>query len=242
MSRINSIKIQQKVSRQESSLDLHVNPAAPYQVSVCICVDSADTSHIENIEKLMKYFSKSYVVFLGKGETSKRHCLFIANSFGRNAYLSFVVSHRSLFDIMMVVDSKLSLYTEIPSSSFSCCSPERLPTWDAVFANQSYKYYDVASLRSETCPTDMSELDENTRIAKINSLKIHISKHGSLIPVKSAFGGLALYKVKHLVENTYSSEGHVTFNLNYYNNGGVRMFLDPSLLLETPVENAYLYL
>ena len=88
----------------------------------------------------------------------------------------------------------------------------------------------------------MSELDPQTRSSKTSQLKRHISKHADLIPVRSAFGGLAIYKTKHLTENSYASDGHVSFNLKYYKSGGNRMFLDPSLLLETPSENAYLYL
>jgi len=242
MARINHQKLQQRVVRQEPTLDLHLNPTAPYCASVCICLDTPDTANIEKIQMLMTYFTKSYVVFLGQGDKSIRHTLFLSGAEGRNAYLSFVIAHLSFFDLMLVIDSKLSLLREIPASSFSCCSPERLPTWDAVFANQTYKYYDIASLRSDECPTNMSELDPQTRLSKTSQLKRYISKHTDLIPVRSAFGGLAIYKTKHLVENSYAPDGHVSFNLKYYKSGGNRMFLDPSLLLETPSENAYLYL
>jgi hypothetical protein len=229
MTRINREKTQR--GRQQPSISLCINPEAKYSLSVCICLPTSDTSNMEKIEKLMSYFSKSFVVFIGEGAPID-HGIFIPSAdvpeaTCRNIYLSFVIAYRSMFDVMLVIDPELSLHKEIPSSSFSCCSPERLPTWDAVFANQSYKYYDMQHLITD---------DESYKLKK------HIPRYTSPIPVQSAFGGMALYKTQYLSANMYNSEGHTVFNRRYIRNGGVRMFLDPSLVLETPPQNLHLYL
>ena len=226
MARINSHKIQQ--SRQ---LQLCVTPTAQYDLSVCICVPTSDTHTLEKIRKVMSYFSKSFVVFVGEENTPIEHAIYLpihnpSEAQSRTLYVSFVLAHRSAFDLMIVIDPALSLHKEIPCSSFSCCNPERLSKWDAVFANQSYKYYDTVSFVSSSGEP---------------MTKRHIPSYVDPIPVLSAFGGLAIYKTQYLSTNMYNCAEYISFNRGYLNNGGVRMFLEPSLVLETPPQNAHLY-
>jgi hypothetical protein len=170
---------------------------------------------------MQSYFKKSFVVYVGEGKIDNNNSVSInATSNKRNAYLSFVVSNKQHFDLMIVLDDETA-----ELSSFSCCSPERLETWDAVFANQSYKYYDIDSL------TPKPNLPKR-------ELQKHIPSNKPPIPVISAFGGLALYKTRFLSENMYGPEGHVAFNTRF---GGQRKFIDPSLLLITSSEKASFY-
>jgi hypothetical protein len=214
MSRINQQKIQQRIPIYVPNLK--VNPDAPIQLSVCLCMlDKLNTGQMQS------YFKRSFVVYVGDGKLDNINSVSINTpSNKRNAYLSFVVANKQYFDLMIVLDDATADLT-----SFSCCSPNRLETWDAVFANQTYKYYDIDSL------------EPKPNLSK-RELQKHIPSTSSPIPVVSAFGGLALYKTRFLSENMYGSEGHVLFNTRF---GGQRKFVDPSLLLITKPEMAKLY-
>lgn len=230
-----------------------------FPLSACLCIplknDEANFDTIvNNIRVLQRYFSKSFVVFVESGSTDKTadmfskldNTLFIhldgANEAAqRNAYLSFVVRNNRVFDIMIVLDTHVSLKKPIDKTVLTCLSHAKYSTWDAVFANQSYKYYDIASLRSKDVTSDLSELPEDDRIQKIRSLRQHIPRDEKYIPVISAFGGLGIYKTRFLEKCEYKNDGHVSFNV-LFNKQSQKMFIDPSLVLETLEENAHLYL
>ncbi len=242
-----------------STVNLTERENAPFQVSVCICTLLNNDEHnfdtiISNIRSLQTMFQKSFVVFVESNSTDKtveifsklENALFIhldtaSEADQRNAYLSFVKKNTRLFDCMLVVDTSIALKAPLQKSSFSCFDGSRYGTWDAVFANQSYRYYDIQSLRSKNCPTDMSELPEEERQLKIRSMRYHIPRDEKLIPVSSAFGGLGVYKVGFLEKCSYKTDGHVSFNL-VYSQQTTRMFIDPSLVLETQESNSHLYL
>lgn len=233
---------------------------AIFPISVCICTllknnENDFSTIIGNIRTLQSYFAKSFVIFVESGSTDKTADLFskVENSLfihldtdateadQRNAYLSVVNSNNNIFNIMMVIEPKIALMKPIESSIFSCFTGSRYHAWESLFANQSYKYYDITSLRSKECPTDMNELNENDKKLKIKSLRMHIPRDEKLIPVASAFGGLALYKTAYLPRCEYKNDGHVSFNILFYRQTK-SMFIDPSLALETLEENVRLFL
>lgn len=213
-----------------------------FPLSVCICTllhnDEQNYEQIiKTIRSIQSLFHKSFVIFAESNSTDNtvelfsktENALFIhlenASEYAqRNAYLSFVNKNRRQFDCMIVLDTEV-VKKPLNKSIFSCFENPKYMSWDAVFANQSYKYYDIKSLRS-------------------NNLKsmIHIPSDEKPIPVISAFGGLAIYKVVHLEKCEYKSDGHVSFNTMFHQSGGTRMFIEPSLVLETLEENAHLYL
>ena len=233
MYKINVLKTQRRAPRRADTISLSTRENAEYPIRVCICVYMSEkTVNIEKLSKLLSYFKGGFVVFVGNLAESPKmdNSVFLyfngdSEATARNIYLSFVVNNGSHFDAMIVIDTKTSLINDIQSSSLSCCGLKRYLSWDAVFANQSYKYYDIANARPTT----------------LNIFR-NISRTEPPIPVTSAFGGLAIYKVEFLNEKMYSGDGHVVFNTNYYKNGGKRMFIDPSLILDTPPENAYVYI
>uniref|UniRef100_A0A6C0I662 Uncharacterized protein n=1 Tax=viral metagenome TaxID=1070528 RepID=A0A6C0I662_9ZZZZ len=215
MSRITQQKIQQRLPLYVPNMK--VNPDAPISLSVCFCVldKTLDLSHLQ------PQFKKSFVVYVGEGTLPNENSISLPSvGISRNVYLSFVVTNKKYFDLMIVLDN-----TNLEEGGFSCCNPNRLETWDAVFANQTYKYYDINNLRPKPNVT-------NREIQK------HIPKSSEPIQVVSAFGGLAIYKTKFLSENMYANDEHVTFNTRY---GGQRKFVYPSLLLKTSPEMATFY-
>jgi hypothetical protein len=247
---VSSNNIQLFNSGPQSPVNMAENADAPFPVNACICTllkndEENFSSIITNIRSLQKYFSKSFVVFVESNSTDNTvevfskvdNALFIhldsaSESAQRNAYLSFVVKNTRMFDVMIVLDTKIAIRKPINKSSFGCLSSANYSQWDAVFANQSYKYYDIDSLRTKETLSNPE---------KSKSMKQHIPRDEKYIPVISAFGGLALYKTHQLDKCEYKSDGHVSFNI-LYNRQCPRMFIDPSLVLETLEENAHLYL
>ena len=217
MSRINQQKIQQQSQRAAYTPNMKICPGAPISLSVCFCI----LDKTLDLSELQSQFKKSFVVYVGDGTLPNENSISLPTvGIHRNVYLSFVVTNRKHFDLMIVLDN-----ASLEEGSLSCCSPNRLETWDAVFANQTYKYYDIDNLRPKpNIP--------NREIQK------HISKSSAPIQVVSAFGGLAIYKTKFLSENMYANDDHVSFNTRY---GGQRKFVYPSLLLKTSPEMATFY-
>ncbi len=79
--------------------------------------------------------------------------------------------------------------------------------WDALFANVPGNYYDIWALRSPQLGIDFDCWDayghlvqngtdpEVARRECIYKYQLELPKEGPLIPVKSAFGGLGIYKL-----------------------------------------------
>jgi len=258
MNRLNRRVLPQTTDVVRAPLKLKQGSPSAYPLSACLCVVlPRDLQYsyaiIQRLKDVQALFDKSYIVFVAANPTESISTAFsnveystcfclqaVPENVVRNTYLSFVLTHKRSFHLMMVLDTS-ALLKDISPTSLICLSADRYNTWDAVFANQSYKYYDVTSLRSEQCKTAVSDLPESERIPTIRRLQYHIPRDSALIPVISAFGGLAIYKVNYLVEGMYRNDGHVSFNILYGLQNTRRLFIDPSLVLDTPEEHAPLY-
>lgn len=240
------------------SVNIAENDDALFPLSVCICTILYNNQKdyetiVSNIRSFQKYFKKSFVVFVESKSTDNTvelfskldNALFIrmeptsTEAECRNAYLAFVKRNAKLFDVMVVADVNIAFKKPITRESLECFKSHK--NWNAVFANQSYRYYDIQSLRSKDCPSDLSELDEESRKIRLRTLRRHIPRDEKLMQVVSAFGGLACYKTPYLTNCEYASDGHVTFNIRF-NAASNAMYIAPSLVLETLEENVGLYL
>lgn len=122
------------------------------------------------------------------------------------------------------------------------------PIWDACFANQSGRYYDVWALRhSLWSPNDCWQqysfyrkffrIPELALYASIRNRMIHIPKNSDWIEVESAFGGFGIYKRETYVLGRYAginSESlpiceHVPFH-EKLRKEGKRLFINPQLI------------
>jgi hypothetical protein len=137
----------------------------------------------------------------------------------------------------MVIDTCF-LDTPIKISSLNCF--KRVSEWNVIFANQSYKYYDIDNLlTSDTKPYHEEEDAEKKKVIKA-TLQYHIPSDVDPIPVSSAYGGLAIYKVTSLIPTAfYKTDGHKSFNILVNEK---KMFIWPSLVLETPLSLALFYM
>jgi hypothetical protein len=267
MNRFSKVKISRTVLRDETvnNLDiaenmkkhrtnekdsLFVSSASIFDYSVCICfIINKDLSQqkIESIAAFRSFFKESHIFFSAYEIPSNSEIrsmnytsvvdLTVRDEYiRRNAYLEFFKRNKEIFDFMLVMDTDF-LETPINATSLDCLN--NIDEWDAVFANQSYKYYDIENLITN----ETKEYHEEVNIPKKNYIKkllqYHIPRDLDPIPVKSAFGGMAIYRSSAITNNTeYKPDGHKSFNILV----NKRMFIYPSLVLKTPNELASLYM
>jgi len=218
-----------------------------YHTRACICIvdENLTDSNIEKLYQLRNWISQTFFVFVVNENIEKYSSIpsslviSIENPTEekkRNAYVSFILKNKELFDLMIVIDIS-ALRASLIRENFSCLNRD---SWDVLFANQSYKYYDIKSLISESCSLYGKEYSEDVKTAIIRKNQYHIPRDAGMIEVKSAFGGLAIYKVELLDEETVYADGHTDFNLQISNKTR-RMYIDSTLVLQTPEANSYLY-
>lgn len=119
--------------------------------------------------------------------------------------------------------------------------------WDAAFANQTLRYYDIWALRaSGWCERDWFQeytlLLSSTSKRKAKKIALtskmrNISRRASPILVESAFGGLGIYKMKTFLDGEYRGEDsngmeiceHVYFHSTLTKKGH-KLYIMPSLV------------
>ena len=224
--------------------------------TACICMLLSDIgSHTEiilsNLSVLQTLFKGSFFVFVISGKNEVTHSVFSKINHSviiqtteteeykqRNLYLRFIHENKSKFDVMVVIDPLISLITPLNPNSFAFLSSDI--SYSACFSNQSYKYYDIESLITDDISVQ-SVSDPSERKIAIKSFQKHYHKESGNIPVKSAFGGFAIYKTNVLEpENRYTVDNHVSFNLRI-SEKNPNMFLVSSFVIETSPNNAHLY-
>jgi hypothetical protein len=130
--------------------------------------------------------------------------------------------------------------------------------WDGIFANQRQAYYDIYALRHDQwCPSDCWEevrrattfpwRNRKARVAIekfVHRRQFRIRPEHPPIAVRSAFGGLAIYRTDAIRGLWYASREkdsrltceHVLFNALLRERGG-KLFIVPSLLNDAPMEH-----
>jgi glycosyltransferase involved in cell wall biosynthesis len=143
-------------------------------------------------------------------------------AWARNECLSRIKSTFAEFNHMIVADGDEVNAAPINLEGFKRAAAflEASPNRAAVFANQIGVYYDLWALRHKRlCPKDIWE--ETFDAARRNGLsdqeayqRVFAPKLFSFNPgdppvrVESAFGGLGIYKIKSVLENTHAYEGY----------------------------------
>jgi hypothetical protein len=177
----------------------------------------------------------------------------------RNIYLEEIEKEKYLgfeyvvvFDCDNIISSWIDSEVFIEAIEFLAKADENA----AVFANTRGFYYDVWTLRHPVwCPGDcwgeverLSAFTSHTEavLTCVGGRQIRIKPSSAPIPVSSAFGGLAIYKRKHLVGRRYSAHNpdgtsaceHVALNESIFRENG-KLFIFPQLLVGTPYEHIH---
>ena len=143
----------------------------------------------------------------------------------RNVYMDSLREHDLEPDFLVVVDPDAGNYSSLNFAT----AFEELEDFDAVFANWRPLYYDILALRSDSWVTSDYRSDPSdskfhtSRIVSwlraVNAVR-RIDPRQAAIPVKSAFGGLAVYKYDSVKSSRYIPKRlaygweceHVSFN------------------------------
>ena len=207
--------------------------------------DSEDTT-LEQLNSLSSKNDKFRFTSLGKIQ-SPGEPRTIGMARARNRYLQELRDNTDYqaVDILAISDfnglnSKLT--SDAVASSFD------VQDWDACFANQSGRYYDIWALRHPIwSPNDCwQQLDfyrryykfpELALAASVRSRMIRIPERSEWIEVDSAFGGFALYRPEAIGNASYkglTADGnavceHVPFHTEMRKNKK-KLFINPGLI------------
>ena len=207
--------------------------------------DSKDSS-VEVLEKLSKSRKNFRYVSLGAiQDAGKPRTIGMATA--RNICLAEVKSYIQYREVEYVAVSDFNrLNSKLSIAGIRSCFKN--PIWDACFANQSGRYYDVWALRHPLwSPNDCWQqhaffrkfyrIPELALNASIRNRMIHIPENNEWIEVNSAFGGFGIYKKETYLLGSYTgitSDNfpiceHVPFH-EEIRQAGKRLFINPELI------------
>jgi hypothetical protein len=200
-------------------------------------------SNDTTLQKLREWSNeKQHVLSLGHlNEPSRTKRIAAA----RNAYMNWFENHGyfDTYDYMLVVDldSSLRIESDFQKQLHSCMIRD---DWDGIGSNRRGRYYDIWALRSDAlgCTFDCWEMV--SKPVKFGILTVKPPYHEQVkkfvyafqnvipptqewIPCKSAFGCMALYKVKSVMNRVYNGDTtceHISFH------SGLRMFINPAFI------------
>lgn len=169
----------------------------------------------------------------------------------RNQIVDEVIQRRTDYDYILLADF------DGPNCSLDRRSIEdcwrHAEDWSVITANQAGPYYDIWALRhAHWCPGDCwqsaRELEpvfgrSIAREIAVYSRQKPLPLSGPLLPVDSAFGGLAIYTTEAFCSGRYvGMDGqtevceHVAFHRDI-KAAGHRIFINPALINEGPLEH-----
>lgn len=212
------------------------------------------------LDEIKKENSNFDYVSIGNSNSSSESRT-IGMGIARNRYLQELRENINYNDAEYIIVADFNnLNNLISEKSIASCFERS--DWDACFANQTKRYYDIWALRHPLwSPNDCWEqlnflrkywkFPELALYASVQSRMIHIPADSEWIEVDSAFGGFAIYKRNVLLSAQYSgttNEGapiceHVPFNLAL-SHFGYRLFVNPALIntgLTDHTENTLLH-
>ena len=180
-------------------------------------------------------------------------------AFARNACLEEVrgsafaeYDHMVVADMDDVLAAPLDLGSYARAAEWLGAAPDRA----AVFANASPRYYDIWALRHPTwCPHDcwhriwgrpVGESFEAAKFREVFDRQIVLPAEMQPIEVRSAFGGLGLYRMPYALKAGYvgldaqgrEASEHVAFNEAIGRAGG-RLHVFPELQVRAPQQHLY---
>ncbi len=207
--------------------------------------DSSDST-LNELEHLKN--SISNFEYISLGNLAERFSIRTERlAYCRNVYLDIIKYDYKYKNIDFIVVADFDgINNLICKASFAACFSKS--NWDVCTSNQLGPYYDIWALRhSLWCPNDvwseyefLCKFTRNKRDAletTIYSKMIIIPPSSDWISVKSAFGGLAIYKKNILSKARYCGLDfnrnpvceHVPFNTTLIEQG-YRIFINPALI------------
>lgn len=152
---------------------------------------------------------------------------------GRNTLMQEALKLNTEYIVMIDLDD---VNVSLTATDFLSSFQYKDVDWAVMTANQNTKYYDLWALRTydNWMPFDCWECTKSDTVDNcVNNRFKKIDKNENLILVKSAFGGLGIYKTKYIKpEFKYDGDDkceHVSFHDSIVANGG-KIYINPKMI------------
>ncbi|MDB5488284.1 MAG: hypothetical protein JWQ58_1999 [Reyranella sp.] len=160
--------------------------------------------------------------------------------------------HLVVADLDDVMAQPLDVESYVRATDWLNAAPDRA----AVFASATPRYYDIWALRHDTwCPDDCwhriwgrpaSQSFEAAKFREVFARQIELPRHMPPIEVRSAFGGLGVYRMSSIHDARYVGidaqdrevSEHIAFNEAIGRSGG-RLHIFPGLQVHAPAQHLY---
>jgi glycosyltransferase involved in cell wall biosynthesis len=236
----------------------------------------AENDSIDNTKQIMNIYKsnscKNVILLNYDGKLNKYSTRTSKLAYLRNELIKYIHKHYSTYDYIIIVDMDDVIHTLDINNLMGVFNIDS--NWDAIFANsgingKAMAYYDIWALRSPAMGIDYDCWDAinhlmatgmqyNIAVDKcVKTFQKEIDINRGLIPVKSAFGGLGIYKLQstracdYNGENNYCSCKHIKPKLNSCRNDvcehvafhidmvrkGCKLFIYSQLLVNPPIEH-----
>ena len=231
------------ISKEVKTIDTAFKEAA--SVKWLIIESDSDDNTVSILKSLSKNYNLNYITLGKLREQYPKRTERIAMC--RNRYLQEINNNSLYNNIDYVVVADLDGVNKgLTAEAIKKCWKVDVD-WDACFANQSAPYYDIWALRHDFWnPSDPFKQEDfykqlnvnefSSRYNSVTSKMIKIPSSAKPIKVKSAFGGLGLYK-KNLLsgckyigidQNLSEVCEHVNLHTDYLYNAN--LYIIPSLI------------
>ena len=253
------------------------NSIVKYSVIIagcCINVEQFIEKNLFIIDEIGKQFKEYKVVIYENDSTDSTRELLIKNkkpnydyifenniniknrteriAYCRNKILDHINKNYLQYDYLLMLDMDDILVSGKLINTVNTCFLYKQDQWDAMFANCSYKYYDIYALRKKDYLTNccwnnvhmMTKQGIPNMIAYHNCITkymVHYPENKKLIPVLSAFGGAGLYKLKSIKNAKYIGKDpnhidnqiceHVPFNTDLINRN-CKLYINPKMIIQ----------
>ena len=250
-----------------NDLEQLINALADFNVSNIFLVESDSTDQTSILlEKLISKHSNLKYAKLGNLKDQIPHRIDRIR-FCRNYYVQWIRENYTahLWDYVVVADLD-GMNKKIKSAGINSCFLSTI-SWDAVFANQKYGYYDIYALRHAVwmqydCFRVLNIMKkklglwllarpirsflfkriyfDQLRKKLIYNKMFKIPVNSEWIQVRSAFGGLAIYRTELFLKNDYSvicdrgfiRSEHIDFHEKCIKDD-YKLFINPKLINST---------
>lgn len=176
----------------------------------------------------------------------------------RNRWLEAVSKDWADHEHLVVADLDDVLAAPVPVPTFAAAAAflDGAPERAGVFANALPRYYDIWALRHDRwCPHDCwhpiwgrppQESFEAAKFREVFSRQIALPADAAPVELRSAFGGLAIYRLRAALDARYrglddsgrETSEHVAFNTAIRAAGG-RLHIFPALQVHAPTQHLY---
>lgn len=185
------------------------------------------------------------------------------------AYLrNFLLQKAVGFDYVIVLDID-SILHKFDVEGLKSCFEHNVNSWDAFGANCNDRYYDVWTLRDDKLNYDCWDrvyhdrqngwLDISAVRNHVANFQVKINPNSKIIPVRSCFGGMMIYKASSILNCNYSGINkkcesskfsnrtfcrpdvceHVNLNYEAINKNKAKIFINPRLIVNCQKEHLF---